>query len=42
MEYPAEEYKKIKAALLGEIVSELEAKKTLKWDIYNIGCAGGK
>ena len=40
-EYSPDEYKKVKSSLLEQISSELEAKKTLKWDIYNIGCAGG-
>jgi hypothetical protein len=36
---PLEKYKAVKKSLLEQIVSELEKKKTLKWDIYNIGCA---
>ena len=32
-----ETYKKVKESLLEQIVSELERKKDLKWDIYNIG-----
>jgi hypothetical protein len=32
-------YKAIKKSVLEQIVSELEKKKSLKWDIYNIGCA---
>jgi len=32
-------YKAIKDSLVEQIVSELEKKKSLKWDIYNIGCA---
>ena len=31
--------KKIKASILEQIATELETKKDLKWDIYNIGCA---
>lgn len=41
-EYNPEIYRKIKSSLLEQIVSELETKKELKWDIYNIGCARGK
>lgn len=37
-EYPPDEYKKFKGSLLGQISSELEKNKTLKWDIYNIRC----
>ncbi len=29
----------IKKSLLEQIVAELEKKKDLEWDIYNIGCA---
>lgn len=36
---PLEKYKAVKKSLLEQIVAELEKKKTLKWDIYNIGCA---
>jgi hypothetical protein len=36
---PVEKYKAVKKSLLEQIVSELEKKKDLKWDIYNIGCA---
>jgi hypothetical protein len=36
---PLEKYKAVKKSLLEQIVSELEKKKDLKWDIYNIGCA---
>jgi hypothetical protein len=36
--YPPEKYKTVKATLLGQITEELEKKKELKWDIYNIGC----
>ncbi|MCC7570292.1 hypothetical protein KO465_03020 [Candidatus Micrarchaeota archaeon] len=38
---PAEEYKKIKTNILNQIADELEKKKDLKWDIYNIGCYNG-
>jgi hypothetical protein len=31
-------YKSLKASLLGQIHAELQKKKDLKWDIYNIGC----
>ncbi|MCK4319875.1 hypothetical protein KAW38_04875 [Candidatus Micrarchaeota archaeon] len=33
-----DEYRKIKSSLLEQISSELEKNKTLKYDIYNIGC----
>jgi hypothetical protein len=36
---PLDKYKAVKKSLLEQIVNELEKKKTLKWDIYNIGCA---
>ncbi|MCC7570289.1 hypothetical protein KO465_03005 [Candidatus Micrarchaeota archaeon] len=39
---PSEEYKKIKQMVLAQIADELETKKDLKWDIYNIGCAKSK
>ncbi|MDD2655349.1 MAG: hypothetical protein PHQ80_01635 [Candidatus ainarchaeum sp.] len=32
-------YKSTKSALLSQVAGELERTKTLKWDIYNIGCA---
>lgn len=32
------EYKKIKQSVLEQLAAELEKKKDLKWDIYNIGC----
>jgi hypothetical protein len=35
---PLEKYKAVKKSLLEQIVSELEKKKNLRWDIYNIGC----
>jgi hypothetical protein len=34
---PPEQYRKVKAALLAQMADELEQKKELKWDIYNIG-----
>jgi hypothetical protein len=37
-QYDAEEYKKTKGAILEQIVEELEKKKDLKWNVYNIGC----
>lgn len=40
VEYPPDEYKRVKESLLEQISSELEKNKTLKWDIYNVGCAG--
>jgi hypothetical protein len=33
-----DDYKKMKTSLLEQIVSEIEDKKDLKWDIFNIGC----
>ena len=33
---PADKYKQVKSALLSQIVGELEKKKDLKWDIYNV------
>lgn len=36
--YPLDEYKRVKSALLGQIYSELEEKKGLRLDIYNVGC----
>ena len=39
VEYPREEYLRIKNRLLSEISGELEKKKSLKWSIYNIGAA---
>ncbi len=38
-ELPTSDYKKIKANILAQIANELETKKDLKWDVYNIGCA---
>ena len=34
---PADQYKKTKQALVGQMADELEAKKSLKWDIFNVG-----
>lgn len=39
VQFPPQEYTRAKSALLEQIHSELESKKSLKWDIYNIGCA---
>jgi hypothetical protein len=33
-----ETYKKVKSSLVSQMADELEKKKDLKWDIYNIGC----
>jgi len=38
-EMPMDKYRSAKKSLLEQIVTELEKKKTLKWDIYSIGCA---
>jgi hypothetical protein len=38
VQYPVEEYKRIKSSLLEQISEELEKTKSLKWDIYDIGC----
>lgn len=38
-QYPPDEYRKFKGAILEQVGDELEKKKSLKWDIYNIGCA---
>ncbi len=35
-----EKYAPLKEKLISEIYSELERKKSLKWDIYNLGCFG--
>jgi hypothetical protein len=37
VEYPREEYLRIKAQLLNEISSKIEKGKMLDWSIYNIG-----
>lgn len=34
---PLEQYKGIKAAIVGQIADELEKKKDLKWDIFSLG-----
>ncbi|MBN2122130.1 hypothetical protein JW721_03675 [Candidatus Micrarchaeota archaeon] len=39
-QYSQNEYKKFKGAILEQAADELERTKSLKWDIYNIGCAG--
>jgi hypothetical protein len=39
VQFPPEQYRKIKRALLAQMADELERNKELKWDIYNIGCA---
>ena len=41
-ELPPEAYKKIKETLAGQMHDELSKKKDLHYDIYNIGCMGGK
>ena len=38
VEYPKEEYLKIKKLVLAELVSKIEKDKKLEMDIYNIGC----
>jgi hypothetical protein len=38
-QYPMDEYKRIKSSLLSQISDELEKNKSLRWGIYNIGCA---
>jgi len=37
--YEPAEYRQLKSGLLGQISGDLERKKDLKWDIYNLGCA---
>jgi hypothetical protein len=37
VQFPPEQYRRIKEALLGQIAGELERDKELKWDIYSIG-----
>jgi len=39
IEVGKEEYLKFKKKILEEITQKLEKDKTIKWDIYNIGCA---
>jgi hypothetical protein len=36
-QYAPDEYKQVKTSVLEQIVSEIESKKELKWDIFNIG-----
>ena len=36
---PPDRYKSLKSALISQIADELEKTKSLRWDIYNIGCA---
>lgn len=38
-QYSPDEYKKFKSAILEQVADELEKTKSLRWDIYNIGCA---
>jgi hypothetical protein len=38
----AEKYKAVKASLVAQLAEELERKKDLKWDIYNVGCPAPK
>ncbi|MFH1222646.1 MAG: hypothetical protein V1492_06205 [Candidatus Micrarchaeota archaeon] len=35
---PVEKYRTTKAALLEQVAGELEKKKNIRWDIYNLGC----
>lgn len=37
VQFPPEQYRRIKRVLLGQIAGELERDKELKWDIYTIG-----
>jgi hypothetical protein len=37
---PAADYKRIKTSLVSQLADELEKRKSLKWDIFNIGAAG--
>jgi hypothetical protein len=39
VEYPAEEYRKLRAQIVGQMADELKKRKSLRYDIYNIGCA---
>jgi hypothetical protein len=34
---PADQYRKLKSALVSQLAAELEAKKDLKIDIFNVG-----
>lgn len=36
---PPEQYRKVKGALVEQLADELEKKKDLKWDIFNVGAA---
>ena len=36
---PVEQYRKIRDSLVGQMGDEIIKNKTLKWDIYNVGCA---
>lgn len=38
VEYPRDEYMKLKSKILSQIADELEKTHNLKYDIYNIGC----
>jgi hypothetical protein len=40
--FQPDKYNKIKASLVGQIADELEKNKSLKWDIYNVGCIKDK
>lgn len=35
-----EKYREIKSMILKQLVAELISTKSLRWDIYNVGCAG--
>ncbi len=37
-----EQYRRIKGILLAQIVEELDKNKSLKWDIFNVGCGTRK
>jgi hypothetical protein len=37
---PPEEYRKLKDSLVSQMADELERKKELRYNIFNIGCAG--
>ncbi len=39
-ELPADSYRKVKDALVGQMHDELSRKKDLRYDIYNVACAG--
>ncbi|MFA5106502.1 MAG: hypothetical protein WC506_06110 [Candidatus Micrarchaeia archaeon] len=39
---PPEKYKGVKSAVLEQIATELEKKKTLKWDIFTLGAGKAK